>query len=213
MRQKIACPASPGHLARSATWRYDLPLTMTENSRSIEVTRTYLQLARAEELKPSRLADERVRIDEVAACPVSFYRFLYREVGRFYHWVDRLVWTDDEIRTHLARPEIKLWAMYAAGSPAGYFELERHDDGSIEVAYFGLLPEFLGRGLGKHLLTEAVERAWAAGANRVWLHTCTLDDPAALPNYIKRGFAPFKQETYFTTIAPEEEQSRRWRRE
>ena len=186
---------------------------MPANSKSIEVTRTYLQLARAEDFKPSRRDDARARIDQVIDCPASFFRFLYAEVGRFYHWVDRLVWTDDQIRAHLARPEVTLWVMYAGGAPAGYFELERHDDGSVEVAYFGLLPEFLRRGLGKHLLTEAVERAWAAGANRVWLHTCTLDDPAALPNYVGRGFAPFKQETYVTTVEPEEEQSGRWRKE
>jgi GNAT superfamily N-acetyltransferase len=186
---------------------------MPGNSRSIEVTRIYLQLARAEDFKPSRRDDSRARIDEVVDCPASFFRFLYGEVGRFYHWVDRLVWTDDQIRAHLARPEIKLWVMYAGGAPAGYFELERHDDGSVEIAYFGLLSEFLRRGLGSHLLTEAVERAWGAGANRVWLHTCTLDDPAALPNYVGRGFAPFKQETYLTTVAAEEEQSGRWRKE
>jgi GNAT superfamily N-acetyltransferase len=178
---------------------------MSGTSRSIEVTRTYLQLARAEDFKPSRVEDERVRIEQVIDCPASFFRFLYAEVGRFYHWVDRLIWTDEQIRAYLARREVTLWVMYAQGAPAGYFELERHDDGATEVAYFGLLPEFLGRGLGKRLLTEAVERAWAAGANRVWLHTCTLDDPAALPNYIARGFTPFKQETYVTTVAAEEE--------
>jgi len=86
------------------------------------------------------------------------------------------------------------------GSPAGYFELERHSDGSVEVAYFGLLPEFIGRGLGKHLLTVAVETAWSLDARRVWLHTCTLDDPAALPNYQARGFRPFKEEVYETDV-------------
>jgi GNAT superfamily N-acetyltransferase len=80
--------------------------------------------------------------------------------------------------------------------PAGYFELRKCEDGSTEIAYFGLLPAFLGRGLGKHLLTAATEQAWAEGANRVWLHTCTLDDPAALPNYLKRGFKPCKTEKY-----------------
>jgi GNAT superfamily N-acetyltransferase len=83
------------------------------------------------------------------------------------------------------------------GAPAGYFELRRCEDGSTEIAYFGLLPEFKGRGFGKHLLTLAAQTAWARGARRLWLHTCTLDDPAALPNYQKRGFRPFKQETYW----------------
>jgi GNAT superfamily N-acetyltransferase len=171
---------------------------------NVEVTRTYLQLISPGKLNSSRIDDAQVRIECIARCPASFYRYLYREVGRFYHWIDRLPWTDDEIRAHLARPEITLWGMYCEAAPAGYFELERHEDGSVEIAYFGLLQEFLGRGLGKHLLSVAVAQAWADEANRVWLHTCTLDDPAALPNYLKRGFEPFKKETYFTDIAPDE---------
>ena len=177
---------------------------------NVEVTRTYLQLLRPEDLNRAGVDDPRVQIDHVADCPASFYRYLYGEVGRFYHWIDRLPWTDEQIRAHLARPEIALWVMYSEGAPAGYFELERHEDGSIEVAYFGLLQEFLGRGLGKHLLTAAAERAWGAGANRVWLHTCTLDDPAALPNYLKRGFNAFKRETYLATVTAEEQGSGRW---
>jgi len=171
----------------------------------VEVTRTYLQLAHPEDLNPARVDDLRVRIDRVSDSPASFYRYLYSEVGRFYHWTDRLPWTDDEIRSHLARPEITLWVIYSEGAPAGYFELERHPDGSTEIAYFGLIQEFLGRGLGKHLLTVAAEQAWSEGPDRVWLHTCTLDDAAAMPNYLKRGFKPFKQEKYIAQLAPDEQ--------
>jgi len=174
----------------------------------VEVTRTYLQLERPEDLLPAFIADPQIRIDRVVACPAAFYRFLYREVGRLYHWTDRLPWTDDKIREHLTRSEITLWVLYNEGAPAGYFELERHDDGSIEIAYFGLLPEFLGRGLGKHLLSVAAGQAWSDGANRVWLHTCTLDDPAAMPNYLKRGLKPFKQERYKTLLSAEEVRAR-----
>ena len=88
-----------------------------------------------------------------------------------------------------------MWVLTVEGEPAGYFELRRNGT-DIEIAYFGLLPAFTGRGLGAHLLTEAVEQAWAAGATRVWLHTSTLDHPAALPNYLKRGFTIFKTEEY-----------------
>jgi GNAT superfamily N-acetyltransferase len=185
---------------------------MNEHGKSVEVTRTYLQLARPGDFKPAHTSDRRARVEFARECPASFYRYLYAEVGRLYHWVDRLVWTDDEIRAHLARPQITLWVMYSEGVPAGYFELERHEDGSTEIAYFGLIQDFLGRGLGKHLLSLAVERAWMKDANRVWLHTCTLDDPAAMPNYLKRGFQPFKQENYFTTISPEEELTGKWRK-
>jgi len=110
--------------------------------------------------------------------------------------VDRLDWDDESIRTHLAQRSVTLWLLTMGDAPAGWFELKGCDDGSTEIAYFGILPAFRRRGLGKHLLTEAVRRAWGAGANRVWLHTCTLDDPAALPNYIARGFRPYKEETY-----------------
>jgi GNAT superfamily N-acetyltransferase len=181
-------------------------------SKEIEVTRTYLQLTDADELNAARGTDNRAEIVQVHNCPASFYRYLYSEVGRLYHWTDRLPWTDEDIRAHLARPEITLWLMVVEGAPAGYFELERHADGSAEIAYFGLLQEFLGRGLGKHLLTEAVTRAWQQDATRVWLHTCTLDDPAALPNYLKRGFRPFKEERYVTTVSAEEERAGKWQK-
>jgi GNAT superfamily N-acetyltransferase len=183
-----------------------------DEGRSIEVTRTYLQLTSRGELNAARLDDERAAVVQVGNCPASFYRYLYAEVGRLYHWTDRLPWTDEEIRAHLARQAITLWVMYVEGVPAGYFELERHADGATEIAYFGLLQEFLGRGLGKHLLTQAVTRAWEAGAGRVWLHTCTLDDPAALPNYLKRGFKPFKEEKYFATVSADEEGRGKWRK-
>lgn len=164
----------------------------------IEVLRTYLEMKDRGALVAAESPDPRARLERIFGCPASFFRYLYTEVGRNYHWVDRLDWTDEVVKSYLADATVSLWLLSVAGSPAGYFELKRHDDGSTEIAYFGLLPEFIGRGLGKYLLTSAAREAWAAEANRVWLHTCTLDDPAALPNYKARGFRPFKTETYFT---------------
>jgi GNAT superfamily N-acetyltransferase len=177
---------------------------MGENGKSVEVTRTYLQMTDPAEFTPARADETRERIDRVTGCAPSFFRYLYREVGRFYHWIDRLGWSDEEVREHLAQPGLSLYVMYSGGAPAGYFELQQHEDGSTEIAYFGLVPEYIGRGLGRRLLNAAIERAWETGASRVWLHTCTLDDPAAMPNYLKRGFKPFKQESYFTIISPDE---------
>jgi GNAT superfamily N-acetyltransferase len=148
------------------------------------------------QLQPWLLEDPRIRIEVQPNCSVDLFRSLYVEVGKNYHWIDRLAWTDQDIRAYLAQPEISLWLMTYDKETAGYFELRKCEDGSTEIAYFGLMPQFIGRGLGKHLLTSAVEQAWAGGANRVWLHTCTLDDPAALPNYLKRGFKSFKTEKY-----------------
>jgi GNAT superfamily N-acetyltransferase len=163
---------------------------------SIEVTRTYLQMLSPTELKPAMLAGEPVRIEQVVECPPSFFRYLYSEVGRNYHWIDRLGWTNDQIRAYLSQPSVTLWVLYCAGAPSGYFELRQHDDGLVEIAYFGLLEEFIGRGLGKYLLTMAAKQAWEKASDRIWLHTCTLDHPAALSNYLRRGFKPFQQETY-----------------
>jgi len=163
---------------------------------TIEVTRTYLEMRNPSELQSACSGDPQISLKQLHDCSVSFFRHLYVEVGRNYHWVDRLPWTDAQIQAYLDQPEICLWLMTYQGEAAGYFELRRCEDGSTEIAYFGLLPKFIGRGLGKHLLTCATEQAWSDGANRVWLHTCTLDDKAAMPNYLKRGFKPFKTEQY-----------------
>ena len=167
-----------------------------KNPSTIEVTRTYLEMRDAADLQRALSDDPAVLIKREDQCSIELFRSLYVEVGKNYHWVDRLPWTDEQIAEHLQRAENSLWLMTYAGESAGYFELRKCEDGSIELAYFGLLEKFIGRGLGGHLLTRATEQAWAEGANRVWLHTCTLDDKAALPNYLKRGFKPFKAEKY-----------------
>ena len=160
------------------------------------VERTYLEMTSPDALRAAEQPVEDVRIERATACTSSFYRYLYAEVGREYRWTDRLAWTDEQIREHLASPAISVHVAYVGGTPAGYFELTRHVDGSCELSYFGLLPEFHGRGLGKRLLTRATEEAWRQTPTRVWLHTCTLDGPAALPNYIARGYRPYRKETY-----------------
>ena len=174
-----------------------------------EVTRTYLEMRERSDLRPALLDDPLIRIEVQRDCSVELFRQLYVQVGRNYHWIDRLPWTDEDIRAHLARPEVSIWLMRCDGETAGYFELRKCDDGSTEIAYFGLMPQFIGRGLGRHLLTSATQQAWADGANRIWLHTCTLDDPAALPNYLKRGFRRYKTEKYTPDLAEQASVSKR----
>ena len=160
------------------------------------VTRTYLELASPADLRPVPAPIPAPRLERIGECPPSFYRYLYAEVGRAFHWTDRLTWSDEVIRAHLATPGLALWLLTWEAAPAGYFELKPHDDGSIEIAYFGLLPEYIGRGWGKFLLGEAAGAAWRMTPTRVWLHTCTLDHPAALPNYLRRGFRAVREERY-----------------
>ena len=158
--------------------------------------RTYLEMREPGALRPAALDDPSIRIEQAVLCTPALYRFLYGEVGRQYHWVDRLSWSDTDIRAHLDGGRVSIWIMSVQGTPAGYFELSKDDDGAIEIAYFGLFEEFTGRRLGAHLLTRAVEQAWRMTTSRVWLHTCSLDHPAALPNYVGRGFTPYRTEEY-----------------
>jgi GNAT superfamily N-acetyltransferase len=169
-------------------------------SREVEVVRTYLELRSPEQLRPVDATDSSVAFVHRPSIRVSEYRRLYEAVGYRWYWRDRNAWSDERLAAHLARPEISVWECLVDGKRAGYFELERRDDGSVEVAYFGLTEGFTGRGVGKAMLTRAAREAWALGPNRVWLHTCTLDSPYALPNYEARGFTRFRTETYLAHV-------------
>jgi GNAT superfamily N-acetyltransferase len=165
----------------------------------MRVVRTYLELATPAAFRPSVSAAPDLAVAAVGDPTPDLYRHLYRTVGKEYHWRDRWDWTDEEIRRHLGQPEITLHVGRRDGTVAGWYELRRvADDGSVEIAYFGLMPEQIGRGAGRTLLVRAVRDSWALGATRVWLHTCTLDHPHAMANYEARGFRPYKTEIYET---------------
>ena len=168
-------------------------------SREVEVTRTYLELKSPEQLKPAKLEDHLLRLARVPVPSVPLVQRLYKEVGGDYHWVDRWKWGAAQWQQWVSDWGYGVWILTYDGDLAGFVEMKNEEDGSVEITLFGLLRKYHGRGLGKHLLTSAVEIAWGIGANRVWLHTCTLDDPAALPNYKARGFRPFREETYSVT--------------
>jgi GNAT superfamily N-acetyltransferase len=152
------------------------------------VTTTYLEMTSRDELRPARLGAlpfQLIRVD--IPCP-ELNRFLYTAVGGRWWWYSRLSWDYARWLAYLDRLELETWVAYVSGTPAGYFELERQHDAAVELAYFGLLPRFIGKGIGGNLLTAAITRAWEVGARHVWVHTCTLDHPQALSNYQARGF-------------------------
>lgn len=128
-------------------------------------------------------------------------RFLYATVGARWSWFGRLPWDHARWMAYLDRPELETWVGYVSGAPIGYFELERQDHletgRAVEIVYFGLLPRFIGKGLGGALLSAAIDRGWQLlgdGGGRVWVHTCDLDHPRALANYQARGLAIFRTE-------------------
>ncbi|HVA48033.1 MAG TPA: GNAT family N-acetyltransferase, partial [Pirellulales bacterium] len=126
---------------------------------------------------------------------VGFYRFLYNAVGEAYNWHSRGSRPDAELAALIQDQLNEVHVLYADGTPAGFAELDRRTPGEIELIQFGLLPEFIGQGLGKWFLQWTIDQAWSYQPRRFWLHTCTLDHTAALPNYLKGGFTLFKQET------------------
>lgn len=149
---------------------------------------TYLELKHLSAFKPAFLDDDTsICIQQMDIIDIQFYRFLYKEVGKHWRWHDRLLITDEALYEILDSPNSSIDILYIGGVPAGYIELVQQGQ-STEVAYFGLRSTFFGRGLGKHLLSYGVTKAWQMGVSRVWLHTCNLDGPQALTNYLKRGF-------------------------
>ncbi|HXQ29912.1 MAG TPA: GNAT family N-acetyltransferase [Gemmatimonadales bacterium] len=162
----------------------------------MQAIRVYLELTTPKQLRPGKPVPA-LRVCHLPAPQPEQYREFYRTVGEAYCWRDRWHWTDAEIARHLARPEISVYAAEESDRIVGWYELRRvPDDRSVEIAYLGLLPQAIGRGLGRALLGSAVDHAWAFGATRVWLHTCSLDHPHALPNYRARGFAAYRTESY-----------------
>lgn len=134
-----------------------------------------------------------------AAPSVRYYRFLYDAVGAPWHWWNRKWWDDAKLAAHLARPGIELHVLHEHGVPVGYLELDRTVATQCEIGYFGLVPEATGRGLGRWFLTWAIHAAWSDPAlARLWVHTCTLDGPAALPTYRRAGFTACKHDRYRT---------------
>jgi ribosomal protein S18 acetylase RimI-like enzyme len=122
-------------------------------------------------------------------------RQFYQQVGGDWEWTDRLKWSDEEWVEHVNRPDLITSVVTVEGQSAGYFELLTQEAGDVEIVQLGLLPEYIGRGLGGALVTAAIESAWAiTGAHRVWLHTCTRDHESALENYKRRGFKVYKTE-------------------
>lgn len=169
---------------------------MADVEKLVTVVTTYLELTNQAAFRPALLDEPDLMIMQSRAPFPAFYRFLYQSVGATFHWTLRLGWSDQRLAEYLSRPSVTLLVLYVQGTPAGYVELNAEsDEPGTEVAYFGLAPLFHGRGMGRHLLSVGVQRAYADGAERVWVHTCTLDGPHALANYQARGFTPYKSVT------------------
>ncbi len=175
------------------------------------VTTWYLEQTAPADLSPAAAPAPAagVRIVRAEVPSPAFNRFLYAAVGADVSWTDRLGWPAERWRGYLDRPGMETWVAYERGTPAGFIELDPGSRTEVEIAYFGLLPDFRGRRIGGHLLSEGTARAWdlaarwpgRAATRRVWVHTCSLDGPHAMANYRRRGFRLYATETRDVTRA------------
>jgi len=153
-----------------------------------EITVWHLKMDSPDDLR--RKSDSRgMSVQESKVKQYRVNRFLYQLVGDEWQWKDKLDWTVEQWRSYSENDNLRTWTAMVEGSIAGYFELKKHDHRSTELAYFGLAPPFVGKGMGGYFLTEAVSEAWSwAPTDSVIVNTCSLDHPSALANYQARGF-------------------------
>jgi GNAT superfamily N-acetyltransferase len=159
----------------------------------VDVTVYYLEMRQhvARTLAPPR---DDLLVLHAQRPSVPYYRFLYNSVGENYRWLSRRKLDDASLAAIIHDPLVEVYVLHVAGCPAGFAELDRRREGEIQLPQFGLMPEYIGQGLGRWFLQWTIDRAWSYQPQRFWLHTCTLDHQAALPNYLKAGFVEYKRE-------------------
>ena len=163
---------------------------------TLEIVVTYLEMVKP----PTRPTVPAPPVGKIALLraerpTVSFYRYLYNTVGEPWLWWERRLLSDGELERIIQDPLVEIYVLYVDGVPAGYSELDRRRPEEVELAYFGLIPQFIGRKLGPFLLNWAVDTAWFHKPKRLWVNTNNLDHPKALQIYQKAGFVPYRQET------------------
>lgn len=163
--------------------------------RKLECVVTYLEMREPSHHANILPAGHKIALLRAERPPLSFYRYLYNTVGERWLWWERRAMADAALAAIIHDPKVEILVLYVDGVPAGYAELDGRVEDEIELAYFGLVPEFQGRALGPYLLGCALEEAWLRAPDRVWVHTCNLDHPKAFAIYQRAGFAPYRQET------------------
>jgi GNAT superfamily N-acetyltransferase len=169
-----------------------------------EVTTTYLEMFSPQDFKPKNLNRNDVWVTKVEIPNPTLNHYFFVNVGWPWKWYRRLKWTLKDWKTWSEKGGVTTWIGYYKGTPFGYIELDQKG-ADLELSTFGLLPQFIGQGLGGFFLSEAIRVAWELQPERVWVHTCTLDHKYALNNYLARGFSIYKKETRIKQIPDDDD--------
>ena len=162
---------------------------------SKKVERNYLEIKSLEDLNYTNKSPKGYSIQIVQPEDFQLNKFFYKGIGKKHHWVDRLIWTEKQWINYISDGRVKTYVLKKNDDLAGYFELIIHKDkNEVEIAYLGLLENYLNQKLGSYLLSSAIKNSFLHKPNRVWVHTCSLDHKHALKNYLSRGMKIFKKE-------------------
>ena len=161
-----------------------------------EIIRNYLEIKSLDELSEVKKPNESYYLERVNPSDYQLNKFFYKQIGKSHKWVDRLEWQDNNWIEYVSNPNVFTFILKKKADIAGFFELIYHKDKfEIEIAYFGLLDEYLGEKLGGYMLSEAIKKSFSFNIKRVWVHTCSLDHINALQNYLSRGMKIYNKET------------------
>ena len=161
----------------------------------INVDRSFLEINSIKKLNISKSPGPHFKISEVNPPDFQLNKFFYKQIGKKYRWIDRLVWEDKKWVEYVENPRVKTFILKENNDLVGFYETVRDfDNNHTEIAYFGILEEYFGKKCGGYLLSEAIKKLFDEGISRVWLHTCSLDHENAIKNYIARGMQIFKSE-------------------
>ena len=160
-----------------------------------DVQRNYLEIKSIKDLNEVVEPNGDYSVDLLEPINFQLNKFFYKNIGKKHKWIDRLVWTEAQWIDYVSNENIKTYIFKFKNNLAGFFELISHSEKKeVEIAYFGLLEEFQNKKLGSYLLSQAIQKSFNSGIERVWVHTCSLDHKNALNNYIARGMKIFKTE-------------------
>jgi GNAT superfamily N-acetyltransferase len=172
------------------------------SERVIETVITYLEMQGPPRPPPAMPATPKLLLMKAERIPLHYYRYLYAMVGGPWLWYERLLLDDEMLARKVHAEGVEVTVLYANGSPAGYYELDFSTGDITNLAYFGLMQEWTGHGIGPWLLGSAIAEGFSRGAEYMTVNTCTLDHPAALPLYQRLGFRPVAQETRRLSVPP-----------
>lgn len=178
---------------RTVMERWLRPTEIDMTPAELDVVTTYLEMTGRPTRPTVPCPAGQYAVLRLERSSVHFYRYLYDLVGQSWLWTDRRKLSDAELDAEINAEGVEIYVLYAGGEPAGYVELDRRNKPDIHIAYFGLAPSFIGRGLGRYLLSWAVDLAWSYGPARLTVSTWSFDHPRAFANYQRAGFRPYKQ--------------------